>query len=328
MELTSFAQSLFARFRSPRNRRRRKNSSVSRALRARPRVEQLEIREVPAVLHLATLGDSLTAPYPATAPYGANGDQSWTQQLQDLRGNKIHIENLAVPGATSDDVLSNQAGQAADLVAAGRVDYVSLIVGANDVFTHLPAIFSGPAAFIQSYASDVANNVARTVDVVKGAGDVGIVIGNVPDVTMTPAFQIFVGQTFGDFAPIVIQATSAAIVQANSQIQAIATADGIPVVDLFHLSQAAAAGLTVGGVEITNPYAPDFFHPNTVAQGILGNAMLESLHVAYHTPLQPLRMSDQEILAEVGIAAATNHPRTYFDVSPYVLFDHAPVLVP
>jgi len=30
----------------------------------------------------------------------------------------------------------------------------------------------------------------------------------------------------------------------------------------------------------------------------------------------------------VGIAAATTHPRTYFDVNSYVVFDHAPVLVP
>jgi lysophospholipase L1-like esterase len=327
VKLSSVAHSLFARYRSPLDRRRRTSSSTARGLRSRPRVEQLEIREVPAVLNLATLGDSLTAAYPTSAPYGANGDHSWTQQLQDLRYGKMHVENLAVPGATSDDVLAQQARPAATLVAEGKVDYVSLIVGANDVFTHLPTIFvSGPGAFIQSYAGDVANNVARTVDIVTSAGDAGMVIGNVPDVAGTPAFQVFVGQTFGSYAPWVLQATSAAIVQANARIQAIATADGIPVVDLYHLSHDAAAGLTVGG-HIANPYAPDFFHPNTIAQGIIGNSMLEALHVAYHTPLQPLRLSDQEILAEVGIAAATSHPRSYFDVSPYVVFDHAPVLV-
>jgi len=327
--LTSVAHSLFARLGSRGNRRRRTRPANARGLRSRPHVELLEIREVPAILNLATLGDSLTAPYPTTSPYGVNGDHSWTQQLQDLRGGKVQIENLAVPGATSDDVVANQAAPAAALVADGRVEYVSLIVGANDVFTHLPTIFiAGPAAFIQSYAGDVASNVARTVDVVTSAGHVGMVVGNVPDVTTTPAFQVFVGQTFGNFATWVMQATSAAIVQANSQIQAIAAADGIPVVDLYHLSQDAAAGLTVGGVQIANPYAPDYFHPNTISQGIIGNTILDALHVAYHTPVQPLRLSDQEILAEVGIAAATTQPRTYFDVSPYVVFDHAPVLVP
>src|SRR5262245_11662810 len=115
-----------------------------------------------------------------------------------------------------------------------------------------------------------------------------------------------------------------AIVEANAQIQAIAAADGIPVIDLYHLSHDAAAGLTVGGVQISNPYAPDYFHPNTIAQGILGNAVVHSLHIAYNAPLQPLRLSDQEILAEVGMVAAATRPRSYFDVSPYILFEDAP----
>jgi hypothetical protein len=76
----------------------------------------------------------------------------------------------------------------------------------------------------------------------------------------------------------------------------------------------------VGGVAITDAYAPDFFHPGTVAQGVLGNTVLEALHVGYCVPLRPLRLSDQEILADAGLTPAADRPPTYFDVRPFVLF--------
>jgi lysophospholipase L1-like esterase len=327
VRLAAFARSLRRRFQSAGSRPFRRRHPDGRAGRCRPRLELLEDRAVPAsLLRLATLGDSLTAPYPATAPWGANGDRSWAQQLQLLRSDKVDIVNVAVPGATSADVLVSQAQVVAGLVAQRRVDYASVVVGFNDLYTHLPTlVVSGPQAFIQSYVTDVTTNIARTVAVVTAAGDVGVVIGNVPDVTVTPAFQLFASQMFGPSAPQVIQVATAAITQANQRIEAFAAAGDIPVVDLFGLSRRVTTAFTVGGVVVTNPYAPDFFHPNTVVQGIFGNTVLEALHGAYHVPLQPLRLSDQDILAEAGLTPPRNRPRTYFDVSPYVLLDPAGV---
>jgi hypothetical protein len=78
----------------------------------------LEDRAVPAaLLRLAALGDSLSAAYPPDSAWGAGGDHSWTEQLQALRPGKVAITTLAVPGATSADVLAGQAPQAAALVA-------------------------------------------------------------------------------------------------------------------------------------------------------------------------------------------------------------------
>jgi hypothetical protein len=48
--------------------------------------------------------------------------------------------------------------------------------------------------------------------------------------------------------------------------------------------------------------------------------VVEALHTGYRVPEQPLRLSDQEILARAGRSGPHPHPRTYFDVSPYVLF--------
>jgi hypothetical protein len=42
----------------------------------------------------------------------------------------------------------------------------------------------------------------------------------------------------------------------------------------------ALAPLAVGGVPVPDCYAPDGFHPATVSQGLLGNAVLEAFAMA------------------------------------------------
>jgi lysophospholipase L1-like esterase len=285
----------------------------------------LEDRAVPAaLLRLAALGDSLSAAYPPNSPWGAGGDHSWTEQLQALRPGKIQVTTLAVPGATSADVLAGQAPQAAALVAQGRVDAVSLIVGADDVFSHLPILAGDhPEAFVPSFVTDVTSNIAHALDVLEAAG-ARVVVSNLPDVAGAPGYQLFVAQKFGGLAPLVLEETTVAIAQANQQIGALAGEKGVPLIDLFGLTELGKAPFTVGGVAITDPYSPDHFHPDTVGQAILGNAVLEALHEGYHVPLQPLRLSDQEVLAEAGIDPGRHRPRTYFDVTPYVLVAEEP----
>jgi lysophospholipase L1-like esterase len=204
------------------------------------------------------------------------------------------------------------------------VDAISLIVGANDVFSHLPILVGGhPGEFVPTFVTDVTSNIAHTLDVLQAAG-ARVVVSNLPDVAGAPGYQLFVAQTFGSFAPLVLEETTVAIAEANQEIGALAGERGVPLIDLFGLTELGRAPFTVGGVAITDPYSPDHFHPNTVGQAILGNAVLEALHDGYHVPLQPLRLSDQEVLAEAGIDPGRDHPRTYFEVSPYVFFAEEP----
>ena len=127
--------------------------------------------------------------------------------------------------------------------------------------------------------------------------------------------------TFGaDAAPSVLQATAAAVDQVNQQIGALAAARHAPLVDLHGLTELDQAPFAFGGEAITDVYSPDFFHPNTLGQGILANTVLEALHAGYNAPLQPLRLSDQEVLAQAGIAPRRSLPLSHFDVTPYVLF--------
>jgi hypothetical protein len=70
-------------------------------------------------------------------------------------------------------------------------------------------------------------------------------------------------------------------------------------------------------VPVPDFYAPDGFHPATVPQGLLGNAVLEAFAAAYDSRVARFRLTDQQLLDEAGIPHAPGH--SYFDVSPYVL---------
>jgi hypothetical protein len=83
------------------------------------------------------------------------------------------------------------------------------------------------------------------------------------------------------------------------------------------LGRLAEAPLVVGGVPVPDFYAPDGFHPATVPQGLLGNAVLGAFAAAYDPRIARFRLTDQQLLDEADIAHRPGH--SYFDVRPYVL---------
>src|SRR5262249_61026319 len=121
-------------------------------------VESLEDRSLPAAgLTIAALGDSLTAPY-ALQPFGVAGDQNWVEQLRAHDAKHLTINDVAVPGATSADLLADggQVDTVAELVHNGSVQYASLIVGANDVFAHFSEFGTGdPVPFVTQVVANI-----------------------------------------------------------------------------------------------------------------------------------------------------------------------------
>jgi lysophospholipase L1-like esterase len=303
---------LHSRFRLPRLGKRRR--PATRMCRAKPRltIECLEDRSLPsATLSIGAMGDSLTASY-AGQPYGAAGDQSWAVQLQTLRAEHITIYNEAVPGTTSTTLLSQgQDTAVAGLVAGDAVDAAVLIVGANDVGPNLQAIFAGdPTLFVNT----VVSNIEAAVNTVEKAGHVKLEIGNIPDVGLTPFFRTFVTNN-----PFLLGEVTQAVKLADAEIEVFAASQGLPVVDLYGLGQLATQPLQLGGVTVDNLYAPDGFHPNTIGQGLLANTILDAFHIAYHTKIQQLRLSDQELLTEAGI---DHHGgKSFFDIRRFVIFN-------
>jgi hypothetical protein len=150
-------------------------------------------------------------------------------------------------------------------------------------------------------------------------------VGNIPDIGETPALQFELTHDFGippALLPAVLQNITAATEQANAEIQSFAAGHHIPVIDLFGLGHVVADApthpVTVGGEQVSDLYSPDFFHPNTVGQGLLGDAAVEALATAYNPGLDRFRLTDQQILDDAHIAHAPGH--SFFDVSPFVLF--------
>jgi lysophospholipase L1-like esterase len=269
------------------------------------------------------MGDSLTAPYPAAAPWGAAGGQSWAQQLAARGGQHLAIDNVAVVGATSSDVLTGgQVAAVARLVVTGQVRYATLIVGANDALGFLPSILQGdPAPFVQ----EVTGNIEAALTAVDAAGDVGLAVGDIPDIGSTPAMRFELTHDLGvppAALPAALQTITTATTLANDEIKSFAARHEMPVIDLYGLgnlvADAPAHPVTVGGQSMSNLYSPDYFHPNTVGQGVLGDAVLGGLADAYNPGLARFRLTDQKILDDAHIAHAPGH--SFFDVSPYVVY--------
>jgi lysophospholipase L1-like esterase len=265
---------------------------------------------------IATLGDSLTDTY-VNRPY-AGDNLSWTDQLTRLRSSAITLYNEAVAGTTSDTLLTQgQPTAAANLVSAGAVKYVSLMVGANDMGAFLQSVLSNGPRDPAPLVSNLVANIKTALDTIQSAGKVAVVLGNVPDIGVTPFFRsALAGQ------PALLQMVTDVTRSANAQIQALARQRGIPVVDLFALDNLSKGTVTVGGVDVTNSlYSVDNFHPSTISQGLIANTVLEAFHRGYGLDISNLRLSDAEILREAGLSGS---PGTYFGVSGFVLFQAAP----
>ncbi len=270
---------------------------------------------------LAAMGDSITdvyAKYVGTNPlnglplWGNNGDQNWVEQLVAMRPASVMINNLGVAGATSVNLIAQgQPSTTAGLVFQGIVDNATLIIGMNDIVAYLMTVNSGGSPDATPFVNKLAMDVQMAVDTAQTGGKVRLVIGNVPDITKLPQIQAIIGANV-NLANLV----SNAVVAANKKIEDFASARGIPVVDLYSLLKLNPGPLTIGGAQVSGLLAPDGFHPGTVLQGLLANAIFEAEKIGYGCTVAGLKLSDQEILDTAKIPHVT--AVTYFDVSGYV----------
>jgi phospholipase/lecithinase/hemolysin len=170
-----------------------------------------------------------------------------------------------------------------------------------------------PAAF----AAGVARNIDTILTKLDAAGKVSVVVGNIPDLAVTPSMQALLGKAPGALANV-----TALVTAVNNQIAKVAAAHGAAMVDLFFLSeQAARQKLWLDGIKIAPDkyFAPDGFHPGTVLQGLVANSIL----AAFGGDAAGLRLSDQEILGLAKAGRPDPGPPTYYNVSGFV-----PVAIP
>ena len=179
-----------------------------------------------APLRYVALGDSYTI------GTGVDPVERWPNQLAArLASGSPSLAltaNLAVNGFTSRDVLERQLPG----LGAHRPEFVSLLIGVNDVVQEVPA---------DTYVA----NAARILDELLGRiGPDRAVVVSTPDYTVTPK-----GAAYGD--PV---RRSAGIVQVNAVLAGLASARRIAFVDVHDLSLAAADDRSL--------VAPDGLHPS------------------------------------------------------------------
>ena len=159
-------------------------------------------------IRYVALGDSYTIGTSVTPP------ERWPNQLVAQLPRLTLVANLAVNGFTSRDVIEDELPQLDGL----SPDFVSLLVGVNDVVQGVPA-------------GTYRDNVARILDdLVSRVGGRHVLVVTTPDYTVTPA-----GADFGE-----PQAQSAGIRTNNTILSEAALARDVRVVDIYDISLRAA----------------------------------------------------------------------------------------
>ncbi len=251
----------------------------------------------------AAMGDSLTA--------GDGYTTTWVPFLSRTRelnfGGEGDPFNAAVGGSSAMRLLrQGQHLRVRDWVAAGRVDYVFLMIGANDFVELAGRIAHGQldGDALDQRIDRIVANIMRAADEVLSAKPNGMLIGEIPDLALTPYFEVQLS------TELQRERVSHAIERANHRIRTLAHARGLPTLDMAALGRDFTdIPVFLGGrrVDFTTPDRTDsvpFFedgvHPSAVGNGILANLMLTALGQAYGHGV-PL-ISDREVLEIAGVA--------------------------
>lgn len=174
-------------------------------------------------MRYVALGDSYTIGTSVAA------HDSWPSQLAERVDVLELVGNLALNGYTSRDVVERELPD----LAALRPDFVSLLIGVNDVVQGIPE---------SEYAGNVTLVLNRLLELVRAER---IVCVATPDYTLTPR-----GGDFGD--PM---AQSARIVRVNAILREACEQRGIAFVpDIFEISQRVT--------EDSSLVASDGLHPS------------------------------------------------------------------
>jgi lysophospholipase L1-like esterase len=229
---------------------------------------------------LVALGDSLTRAQTNPVPHVA-------------RQIGVPLHNLAVNGATTASLLS---GGQLEQAAALEPTFAFLWIGGND-------IKNDPFAFVQRDWDGWLANYEIALDGLLATG-ADVVTANMFNVARAPYFYDLVPNPTEAALEVARELT----LEWNARISAIASARGVPVVDVFGTVEAMATGeITIAGQEFILAPARglgmhlfnDTQHPSLVARGVIANAFIELLDSEYDLAIPEL--SEAELAAIAGV---------------------------
>jgi lysophospholipase L1-like esterase len=302
---------------------------------------------------IGAYGDSMTMQYSLWVPlatangytlFSNNTQFNWVDQLVKsgynfgpiapfpvpiFNGRTYNTYDAGVVGAKSGDVDGTEVGLLQPSIPASGLHVIADIIGANDFNSTVTTTIYNDAAnksynpqtdpTTVAYVQSVYNNiVAGITDTLAEYPNQKMILATIPDPSLTPSEK----------ASYPIAAQHAAITEViqslNAQIISLAASHHFPVVDLFGIGNLAPSLTSLGGVTMLNAggtsgndlYLSDGFHPGTVMQGIIANAVLQADHVAYGDSVTPI--SEQQSATWAGLTP--NKSTTFFNVNPYVIY--------
>lgn len=175
-------------------------------------------------------------------------------------------------------------------------------IGGNDVRAVYGSIYNGapPGTFVADFIADAAAILDRVLVI---NPTLPIVVVNVPHIGITPDIK-------GDFPtdPVKTGRVTAVLRELNQQLASLAAERGLGHADIFTptLSLLESAPLCIHGITFANDGSTtgdlDFvwlngeysanFHPNTNAQALVANEIIDAFNTRYQTGIAPLSATE------------------------------------
>ena len=283
-----------------------------------------------AIVGLGVLGDSSSDEYRANDNRGgayASTTLNWVELLQRYRGVNVgawgtraeprrtgYEYNWARTGARALDLIrQGQHTGVAQQVREGRVSHVVIWIGSNDFAEWngtYAEVYNGTLSDrqVQQKVRDIVSSITTAVQTVQAAGDARLMLVNLGDVGMSPAYVAKYPNVTGR------QRVTNAIAAVNAGLASLAGSRDILLVDAFAfgqsiMGQVRGGNLYVDGVAISpirsgdephHALLGDSIHAGTVMNGLLANALfIERANAGFDIGIDPF--TNQEILRFAGI---------------------------
>ena len=290
---------------------------------------------VQAAKQILVIGDSLSKEY--QVEFAHLEARNWIEILDKERHQEFdvgsfavfadwratgHEFNWAIPGGTADDLLDKlDSGNFFDERAQDRIkehlrnsmERAVVFLGGNDIEDRYRRIYDGEDP--EPYVNNISRNIIDVLDWViekKRAADLEIVLVSVPHVGATPRIK-------NDYPtdPEKTGRVSAAIVEINNRLRQAAVERGVAYADIYGLTADLldTDTLCIAGREFINDASEDDrrqylwlggkladqFHPNTAANALVANTIIDAFNQFYDAGIRPL--GGTEILRLVSYAA-------------------------
>lgn len=264
------------------------------------------------------LGDSYSDEYQFYSPDRSRA-RNWVEILAETRGvnfgrfqtssrgeprNQGFSYNWARSDATTDDlVATGQHTGLAKQVAQGEVQFVVVFIGGNDFINAIQS--SDPERTLSEVAPRALENVRTAVTTILAAHDhARLLISTIPDIGFLP--DVARAKEEGRLPARITNAFSAAIRQFNNEIRLMATnhsrialvdlALAMKLMNLVDRDAIAIAGFKVDLHQPSNDldhlFLSDNRHLGTLGQGLIAQAILETLNYRFNAGIKKLSFDE------------------------------------